>query len=132
LSLSFSYNIQLTQRLISAMLLGWFSFMLIAPFLPVESESRLPACCRRDGKHHCVMPTAQIQSGTAFSAPNRPCPHFPQTTAVPHRIGDHLVAVSGSSELVKIHTIKHAENEAQYRVSLASSRQERGPPIVLS
>jgi len=50
-------------------------------------ESRLPACCRRDGSHHCAMDeqTAmslmqRAQSGPAFDAPSR-CPYYPRTVA---------------------------------------------------
>jgi hypothetical protein len=46
-------------------------------------DASLPACCRRDGKHHCVMADAMLArmiqaalSTPAFTAPSH-CPQFP-------------------------------------------------------
>src|ERR1700744_428938 len=46
-------------------------------------ESRLPACCRRNGKHHCVMSSQQASTSdgeTTISA-NDCCPCVPLTLA---------------------------------------------------
>ena len=45
-------------------LLVWFSFSLIAPAVFANRQSDLPACCRRDGKHHCAMGRSQGRRGT--------------------------------------------------------------------
>jgi len=46
---------RLLLRTMSGVLLAFFLLPLFAPFLSSDSESTLPACCRRDGKHHCAM-----------------------------------------------------------------------------
>lgn len=46
-------------------------------------DSRLPACCRRGGKHHCEMGgrTEQANSGETSLAANDTCPFAPQMMA---------------------------------------------------
>jgi hypothetical protein len=46
-------------------------------------ESRVPACCRHDGKHHCSMSAEQFAdlSGKTTVAARESCPCMPQTLA---------------------------------------------------
>jgi hypothetical protein len=46
-------------------------------------ESRVPACCRRNGKHHCSMSAEQFAdlSGETTVAARESCPCMPQTLA---------------------------------------------------
>jgi hypothetical protein len=46
-------------------------------------ESRIPACCRRNGKHHCSMSAEQFAdlSGQTTVAANESCPCAPQALA---------------------------------------------------
>jgi hypothetical protein len=46
-------------------------------------ESRVPACCRRDGKHHCSMSAEQFAdlSGETAIAARESCPCMPQALA---------------------------------------------------
>jgi hypothetical protein len=47
-------------------------------------ESRLPACCRRNGKHHCEMAGATEQAGTSGETAliaNDACPSAPLAMA---------------------------------------------------
>ena len=53
------------------------------PALLADSESSLPPCCRRDGKHHCAMmemldrqPESAVPS---LKAEARKCPLFPKS-----------------------------------------------------
>ncbi|MGO8759439.1 MAG: hypothetical protein ACLQG3_15070 [Terracidiphilus sp.] len=43
------------RRTIALTQLALFSLMLIAPFFGPDAEASLPPCCRRNGKHHCMM-----------------------------------------------------------------------------
>jgi len=62
----------------------------LSGLLPGSSESRLPACCRRHGSHHCAMSAGAMAilsksaygSAPSLVAPSR-CPFFPVRSAVP-------------------------------------------------
>src|ERR1035441_8152424 len=60
-----------------AVVSGW-----ISGWTGKADESRLPACCRRNGAHHCAM--SEASSGhsheTFVTAPNT-CPNMPRTLA---------------------------------------------------
>jgi hypothetical protein len=80
------------RRLLSILLLAVFGLGPAISAIPAAAlgsgwtgkldESRLPACCRRNGKHHCAMGSAVQPAGgeTSLSA-NDPCPFAPQAIA---------------------------------------------------
>ena len=72
------------RRLLATLLLTIFSYSLISPALfASDADSKLPACCRRNGAHRCAM--SMNQSGQS-SGPVRAgrCPSFPECArAVP-------------------------------------------------
>jgi hypothetical protein len=72
------------------MLMAAFVSPLLVPFYP-SSEKSLPACCRRDGKHHCAMRMAiPVEDGKpAFRTTPEACPY--RTGALfPNRITPSL------------------------------------------
>lgn len=136
----------LVQRVSAVLLLVLFNFSLIATFALADSESKLPECCRRNGKHHCalmgstVMQTSLMEDGAMQESPGlavRPaaekCPYSPRggssspygKTPLP-RAARTVVA-----SLVS-HPAGPAQTEARYRVSFSRVRQKRGPPSPLS
>lgn len=68
-------------RAVSAVLLAFFLLPLFIPFFNLGSESALPACCRRDGKHHCAMAARvresvqSVLSGPIAHAVTPVCPY---------------------------------------------------------
>src|SRR5260370_28691363 len=78
---------QVLQRACAILLLAFVSFSLIAPVLCVVLDAKLPACCLRDGKHHCAaMDMADQQdaaSALALQAVRQKCPYFPKAGALP-------------------------------------------------
>lgn len=86
------------QRRLAKLLLLLISFGLIAPALPgmtSSGESKLPACCRKDGKHKCGMKS--MSGGSALAGAGeidhesqvRPekasCPYCPEGRFSPAR-----------------------------------------------
>jgi hypothetical protein len=124
------------RRFAATMLVGLFSFSLIGPALFVDADSSLPACCRRDGKHHCAMNIAdpqEVPSGAVVKIWGPRCPSFPTACAFP---AGSQAALPAGSQLAFAWLLQHpavqAQAEAGYRISFSRSRQKRGPPSLLS
>ena len=119
------------------LLLFLFSFPLIGPALFVDAGSDLPACCRRDGKHHCGMMAQDMaetpSSGPVVSTFRTRCPFFPKGGAILPQSGPALLAATQPlcGALLCDMTVQ-AQAEAGYCVSLQCSHQKRGPPTFLS
>ena len=130
-----AYNV-IVRRLLSIALLFIFSLPLISPVLALtaSSETNLPACCRRNGAHHCagMMGSAQSSNGgTNLSAIPQRCPAYPAVVA-PVRHGDLSIHAASLifAEIVSHPAIK-LQTEARARVALDRARQKRGPPTEL-
>ena len=128
------------RRAPAILLMFLFSFSLIAPALFVAAESNLPACCRRNGSHHCDMaagmPARDVMdaapSGLVADAPQLKCPFYPNGAMLPE-IGPALLVESPATNIsVGRQIADEAQAEAGYRISLPYSHRKRGPPALLS
>jgi hypothetical protein len=95
----------------------------------------LPACCRRAGKHHCMMHMSegnQAPSSTPqFSAQPEKCPYCPATLQLSH--GPNALGVpSAQAEFSGFsgQAAAIARAESKRRISRDRSRQKRGPPAL--
>jgi hypothetical protein len=127
-------SIRLLRRLLSIFLLVVFGLSIVSPLFALSriDATRLPACCRRDGKHHCMENMADrgnsIQSGTQFSTPAEKCPYYPSALVPAHsKLLALPVADAVCASLVS-HPAGVAQTESMWRISRDRSRQKRGPP----
>ena len=106
------------------------AWTLLAPFALAASADSAPACCRRNGKHHCMS----AMSGTAVSTDNGPvlrsqsskCPYNSET-ARPGFVAK--LAVSTTSTLhSSTEALVAATESAQAEFHSAGSISPRGPP----
>ncbi|HUO29233.1 MAG TPA: hypothetical protein VMU80_08455 [Bryobacteraceae bacterium] len=127
------------RRVPAILLVCVISYSLIGPALFSGAESELPACCRRDGKHHCAMmnmdeaPAGSTLSGPSIGALKARCPNFPKGGVLLPQSAPALLAtaIPAHRAMVRELTIQ-AQAEAGYRVSVSRSHQKRGPPSFLS
>ncbi len=102
------------RRLLAIALFFLVSFPLISPLFALTGgpQANLPACCRRNGAHHCMgtmrMPDSADQ--TIKLAPPAAALLFAEVVG---------------------HPAVRPQVQARARVSLDRSRHKRGPPVTL-
>jgi hypothetical protein len=120
------------RRALASLLLVVLSLPLFAPLLIANALAELPACCLRDGKHHCSMGGAASSDadGLHFQAK---CPLFPQNRFIP-----------GTGQWLSCTPAKGARQIAfvAFRAAFADSQSflqpdsdtapKRGPPAFLT
>jgi hypothetical protein len=123
------------HKLLAIALLAVFGLPFVSPLFAITSMSgtNLPACCRRDGKHHCVMTkterSEQENDKPVFTAPIEKCPYSP-----PAILGTHhpMTFALPSRQLVYAESVTHpvgtAQTESKLRISRDRARGKRGPP----
>jgi hypothetical protein len=130
------YTEFVVYRFVAIALLLLFAGDMALPALLADGESTLPACCRRDGKHHCAMlemlEKQERDAGPSWRAAARKCPLFPKST--PASCIDQTtplrVAACFAGAIVA-HPVSKAQSEVLYRISHSRARQKRGPPSLV-
>jgi len=119
------------RRGLSILLILSFWLGPLAATLEPSGESRLPACCRRHGAHHCMMSEQMARmmsgSGPAFSPPAH-CPLFPGYRAVTMAPRPALAASALSLPVLLAQAHSPAASRAAARMSQIRTRAGRGPP----
>jgi hypothetical protein len=107
------------RRFPAILLIAIFGFSAIGPAMVVDHSANLPACCRRDGKHHCAS-IETSDAGPGVAGPR--CAEFPKAGAFPLHFG---TALPGSSRLIFGALLRHpavaAQAAAGYRISFSRS-----------
>lgn len=128
------YDEAKVQRTLGVFLISLFCLGPLAAMLPADNDSRLPACCRRHGAHHCAMADSgmaqrnQPASGPPiFTAPSH-CPLYP--TAGFATIGPIQALTSSAQGRTILLAQSHspAATRAAARMSQLRTRADRGPP----
>jgi hypothetical protein len=110
------------RRAVASLLLALLCLGFGCSFLQAQ-PSAIPACCRRDGKHHCAM--SLKGDGFRTTAPNCPYRTFraliPPPTALKLSSSILSIGAQGQLRLLTAPTV----------IALHTSEitQERGPPI---
>lgn len=122
---------------------------MISPLFAMEGAAgNLPACCRRDGQHHCMM-MAGMMMGAALgatvggaSASSNPgtqptvaivterCPYGPQ--GLPGAVHRDWTLDTASAVFAGLmaHPAGSPQTESKRRVSSVRARHKRGPPAI--
>jgi hypothetical protein len=123
------------RRFIAILLLVLFGSSLSAPLFGLSStaDGNLPACCRRDGKHHCAMGMAmQVdQSAKQIRAISEKCPYCPYAAVAAQGHLSALPRHGAFYAFVLSHPSDSAQTLARFRASFDPSHPKRGPPAVV-
>jgi hypothetical protein len=119
------------RRALAIILLAGFSFPLIAPlFASGPSEASLPACCRRNGKHHCMMTSAMTgETSSRDRSVAEKCPYSPLAglaLMLPHALAAAHRPIAAAGSAGQAAAVRDAL--AGYRISADRTRRKRGPP----
>ena len=106
---------------------------LISPLFALGSdpESNLPACCRRNGAHHCMMSAEQMEAllhGEHLTVIRSKCPLYPTTLApAPHQ---QLALAPPSTLAIDLSSQpqRFCQPESWAGAMLKGARHKRGPP----
>jgi len=125
------------RRALSILLALLFGLGPLAAALPASEDARLPACCRRNGAHHCAMSArmarmaeAASDGRAAVSAPAT-CPHYPGAAMA--LMAPMHALLAPAAEFVVPQSSEPALSFANISARTAPARRHagRGPPAAL-
>jgi len=126
------------KRILSTLLILMFGLGPLAEALPARSESRLPACCRRHGAHHCAMSAAMASMADQATPNSTPvltapahCPYYPGSMAASTTPAFAMVASAAAPPVLFAQDHLPATSDAAARQSQIRTRAGRGPPSSL-
>lgn len=123
------------MRGIVAVLLVALSGFSSIPFeeFASQSDSPLPPCCRRGGKHHCTVGAGPSESSPGPAMQSARCSLYPAAKAIPANRTLNLPGISHAMFAgLASHPHSCAQTEALCRISYSRAGQKRGPPTLLS
>jgi hypothetical protein len=127
------------RRLLAISLLVVLGLSYMSPLLALDTKtgSDVPACCRRDGRHHCTAGAAMGANLAQYASPTfngsaEKCPYCPRAIAVVHDEAFSVPAAEAVHAELIAHPAVAAQTESKLRVSFGRARQKRGPPVSYS
>jgi hypothetical protein len=121
------------RRAVAHSLLMIFGWMLIAPLFAPDADAGLPACCRRNGKHHCIMSRMGQTGGNekGFTSVSEKCPCLPAITGAVHAA--KYMPVSGQRFYAEVTFLPAyaPQTSPSFGISFLRGHQKRGPPSPL-
>ena len=128
------YCFLLMRRTIALALTVIFSLTLIVPAFGSGADPNLPACCRRNGKHHCMM-RGMGQFGSdqkGFTSVSEKCPCPPASTCAVHSPVFKPEAGRPFRSRVLYHPGPASRTDALRNIAFLLIHPKRGPPSPLA
>ena len=122
------------RRIIALSLTIIFSWMLMAPLFGPDADANLPPCCRRNGKHHCMMRMMQRPGGNqkGFTSVSEKCPYEPASTCAVYSPIFKLETERRFYVQFPRRLVLAPRTEALRNISFLRSHPKRGPPSPLA
>jgi hypothetical protein len=120
------------RRILAITLLIAFGSPLVLPLLAStpDLQRSLPACCRRNGAHHCNA--GMLTDGTSPAFKASPCPNYP-TPGTPVNLNTTALATPRALAPAVLRTFALATATwPQAQISILSANLQRGPPTLLA
>ncbi|HEX4028778.1 MAG TPA: hypothetical protein VHX20_00350 [Terracidiphilus sp.] len=126
------------RRSFAILLILFFGLGPLSATLEASDDASLPACCRRNGAHHCAM-TAEMEamranwqqdSSPAFSAPST-CPYYPGAAAVLTGPAAALAAAAAALPSLRTQAYRQAAFHTRILSGPERTRAGRGPPAAI-
>jgi hypothetical protein len=120
------------RRIAATLLLLTFSIALITPVLSAsDPESKFAPCCRRNGKHHCVMTGLESEPSSVPTLQAPRCASYPAATVFAANPLVSLPPISMAGIAAPLyHPAVRPQAQSLWRGSFSRTRQKRGPPLV--
>ena len=122
------------RRVLSILLVLFFGFGPLAATVGASDDAGLPACCRRNGAHHCAMSAAmrawmfKADSRTpGFTAPAH-CPFYPNGSTAATAPGHALAVASAAQSALVFEALASVPYRASVRAAALDTIASRGPP----
>jgi hypothetical protein len=123
------------RRSLAILLVLFFGLGPLAATLSADDESRLPACCRRHGVHHCAMSMRMTAAMAEAASGGKPtltapltCPYFPGYAVAPTTTILALAVSPAGLPVLLAQSHSPAAGRAAARLSQLRTRAGRGPP----
>jgi len=119
------------RRIVASLVLSVMAWGFVAPMAMALTGNDVPACCRRNGKHHCMsgMSGMAAMSGDGlpgFRAKSSDCPYRSQI-ATPTGVAQEESSRGSALELPYT-TLLLAKDSRFFDSLLVTSNSQRGPP----
>lgn len=120
------------RRIIGICLVLFYWLGPAMTLVPASEESRLPACCRRGGPHHCMMSMAELASvedgHPHLSAPSPICPYCPARLAASHSPHSLHQSIPGNLISPSSRPSGVVQSKSRRRICRDRAWSKRGPP----
>jgi hypothetical protein len=123
------------RRALALALVLFFSLGPLTATLQADGDSRLPACCRRHGKHHCAMSEASAvaamlaaSDATPFVTAPAHCPYFPNYLTQSMAPISALAPAPVAIQAPRAQALSPLPIRASVRLLPVRARLSRGPP----
>jgi hypothetical protein len=118
------------RRVLATFLLAVMSFPLVGAPLFVQALPGVPACCLRNGRHHCEAAGMGSSSGGPTVVSAR-CPLWPGPAITSHELRRLLPAARFQIGLPVLRRPSFFAYPGPFRTTAKVSPNKRGPPFLL-
>jgi len=121
------------RRIVANLVLAVMAWSFVAPMALAAAGSDTPACCRRDGKHHCMsgmsgMAGISNDGVLSFRAAPSDCPYRSQV-ATPTGVAHPQDPTVSAAKLASA-SLLPAANSRAFKSLSSSCNFQRGPPAL--